>query len=108
MTPAGSHAHGAKFHAYATTDDGGRFRSISLFPGEYDVEVNSTTLDYPVIGRVKVEPGKVATATFDAVSLPRVIGGRIVDGDGKPLDDVEVTLLAPKDSEVVPAARTTS
>lgn len=102
MTPTGSHGHGASFHAYATTDDQGRFRSISLFPGYYDVEVNSTTLDYPVIGRVKVEPGKVSTAMFDAVWLPRVIGGRIVDGVGKPLDGVEVTLLAPKDSEVVP------
>jgi hypothetical protein len=102
MTPPGSHGHGATFHAYATTDDRGRFRSISLFPGDYDVGVNSTTLDYPVIGRVKVEPGKVATATFDAVSLPRVIGGRVVDGAGKPLDGVEVTLLAPEDSGVEP------
>ena len=99
MTPTKSYGHGATFHAYATTDDLGRFRSISLFPGEYDVEVNSTTLDYPVIGQVKVEPGKIASATFDAVSLPRVIGGRVVDKEGKPLDDVEVTLLAPKDSD---------
>ena len=98
MTPTRSHGHGATFHAYATTDEKGRFRSISLFPGEYDVEVNSTTLDYPVIDHVKVEPGQLTTATFDAVSLPRVIGGRIVDRDGEPLDDVEVTLLAPKDS----------
>jgi protocatechuate 3,4-dioxygenase beta subunit len=102
MTPPGSHGHGAAFHAYATTDDRGRFRSISLFPGEYDVEVNSTTLDYPVIGRVKVEPSKVTTPTFEAVSLPRIIGGRIVDAAGKPLDGVEVTLLAPKDSEFEP------
>jgi hypothetical protein len=73
MTPSKSHGHGATFDAYAKTDDQGRFRSISLFPGEYDVEVNSTTLDYPVIGQVKVEPGKVTAATFDAVSLPRVL-----------------------------------
>ncbi len=79
MTPTKSHGHGASFHAYATTNDQGRFRSISLFPGVYDVEVNSTTLDYPVIGQVKVEAGKVTTANFDAVSLPRVIRGRIVD-----------------------------
>ncbi len=100
MTPTHSHGHGSTFHAYAKTDHQGRFRSISLFPGVYDVEVNSTTLDYPVIGQVKVEPGKVTTAAFDAVSLPRVIGGRIVDKDEKPLDDVEVTLLAPNDSEI--------
>jgi hypothetical protein len=105
MTPSKSHGHGATFDAYAKTDDQGRFRSISLFPGEYDVEVNSTTLDYPVIGQVKVEPGKVTAATFDAVSLPRVIGGRIVDMNGKPLDDVEVTLLAPKDSNAEPRGK---
>jgi hypothetical protein len=29
-----------------------------------------------------------------------VIGGRVVDAAGKPLDGVEVTLLAPADSEV--------
>jgi hypothetical protein len=63
---------------------------------------NSSTLDYPVIGRVKVEPGKTTTVTFDAVSLPKIIGGRIVNADGKPLDDVEVTLLAPEDSDAVP------
>ncbi len=102
MTPTGCHGHGCTFHAYATTDDQGRFRSVSLFPGDYDVEVNSSTLDYPVISQVKVEPGKVTTATFDAVSLPKVIGGRIVDQDGKPLDNVEVTLLAPNDSNVEP------
>jgi protocatechuate 3,4-dioxygenase beta subunit len=102
MTPSGSHGHGATFHDYATIDVRGRFPSISLFPGDHDGEVNSTTLGYKVIGRVKLEPGKVATATFDAVSLPRVIGGRVVDGAGKPLDDVEVTLLAPKDSGVEP------
>jgi hypothetical protein len=100
MTPVKSHGHGSTFHAYATTDDQGRFRSISLFPGEYDVEANSPTLDYPVIGQVKVEPGKVKSVTFDAVSLPRVIGGRVIDAEGKPLDGVEVTLLEPKDSGV--------
>jgi hypothetical protein len=47
---------------------------------------------------VKVEPGKVTLATF-AVSLPRVIGGRVVGADNKPLDDVELTPLAPKDSD---------
>jgi protocatechuate 3,4-dioxygenase beta subunit len=103
MTPTGSHGHGATFHAYARTDDRGRFRSISLFPGEYDVEVNSTTLDYLMIGRVKVEPGKTTSATFDAVSLPRVLNGRILDAAGKPVDGVEVTLLAPKDSGVEPS-----
>jgi protocatechuate 3,4-dioxygenase beta subunit len=92
MTPSKSRGHAATFDAYAKTDDQGRFRSISLFPGEYDVEVNSTTLGYPVIGQVKVEPGKDTAATFDAVSLPRIIVGRIVDMNGKPLDDVEVTL----------------
>src|SRR5262249_62212163 len=60
------------------------------------------TLDSAVIGQVKVGPGKLTTATFDAVSLPRVIGGRIVDAAGKPVDGVEVTLLAPKDSAVEP------
>src|SRR4051812_29705381 len=64
MTPAGSHGHGSTFRAYATTDDEGRFRSISFFPGEYDVEANSTTLDYPVLGRVRVEAGTTAPATF--------------------------------------------
>jgi hypothetical protein len=49
MTPSKSHGHGATFDAFAKTDDQGRFRSISLFPGEYDVEVNSTTLVYPVM-----------------------------------------------------------
>ena len=102
MTPTKSHGHGSTFHAYAMTDDQGRFRSISLFPGEYDVEANSSTLDYPVIGHVKVEAGKTTPATFDAVSLPRVIGGRVLDADGKPLDGVEVTLIAPKDSDAEP------
>jgi protocatechuate 3,4-dioxygenase beta subunit len=100
MTSTKSAGQRAAFHAYATTDDHGRFRSISLFPGQYDVVVNSTTLDYPLIGQVKVEPGRVTAATFDNVSLPRVIGGRILGSDGKPLNDVEVTLLAPKDSDV--------
>ena len=102
MTPTGSHGHGVTFSAYATTDDQGRFRSVSLFPAEYDVVVNSTTLDYPVIGQVKVERGKISTVTFDAMSLPKVIGGRIVDSNGKSLDDVEVTLLEPKDSSIEP------
>ena len=101
MTPTKSHGHGSTFHAYATTDDQGRFRSIGLFPGEYVVEANSTTLDYPVIGQVKVEAGKASPAAF-SVSLPRVIGGRVVDAEGKPLDGVEVTLIAPKDSGVEP------
>jgi protocatechuate 3,4-dioxygenase beta subunit len=100
MTSTKSAGQRAAFHVYATTDDHGRFRSISLFPGGYDVVVNSATLDYPLIGQVKVEPGRVTTAAFDAVSLPRVIGGRIIGTDGKPLKDVEVTLLAPKDSDV--------
>lgn len=100
MTPTKSHGHGSTFHAYATTDDEGRFRTITLYPGEYDVEANSSTLDYPVIGQVKVEAGKTSTANFDAVSLPRVISGRVVDAEGKPLDGVDVTLLAPKDSDV--------
>jgi hypothetical protein len=99
MTPTRSHGHGSTFHAYATTDDRGQFLSISLYPGEYDVEANSATLDYPVLGRVKVEAGRIRPATF-SVTLPRVIGGRVVDAEGKPLDGVEVTLLAPKDSEV--------
>jgi hypothetical protein len=51
---------------------------------------------------VKVEPGKITTATFDAVSLPRVIGGVIVGAGGKPRDGVEVTLLDPKDSDIEP------
>lgn len=102
MTPAGSHGHGVTFQTYATTDDRGRFRSAGLFPGEYDVEANSTTLDYPRLGRLTVEPGKETTATFDTVALPRVISGRIVDAAGNPLDGVEVTLLAPKDSQIEP------
>jgi protocatechuate 3,4-dioxygenase beta subunit len=98
--PIQTRGHGSTFLAYATTDGEGRFRSISLFPGEYDVEVNSGTLDHPLIGRVKVEPGKTTSATFDAVSLPKVLEGRVLDSEGKPLDGVEVTLLDPKDSDI--------
>ena len=43
------------------------------------MDVNSTTLNYLEIGQVKVEPGKVTTATFVAVALPRVVRSRIVD-----------------------------
>lgn len=100
MHPTRTRGHGSTFHAHATTDDRGRFRSISLFPGEYDVEANSSTLDYPLIGQVEVEPGETTSATCDAVSLPRVIEGRVLDAAGRPLDGVEVTLLAPKDSDV--------
>jgi hypothetical protein len=99
MTPTKSHGHGSTFHAYATTDDQGRFRSITLYPGEYDVEANSPTHDYPVIGKVNVDAGKVTPVNF-SVSLPRVLSGRVVDAAGKPLDGVELTLLAPRDSGV--------
>jgi protocatechuate 3,4-dioxygenase beta subunit len=100
MHPTTTRGHGSTFHVYATTDGQGRFHSLGLFPGEYDVEANSTTLDYPLVGQVKVKPGKTTFATFDAVSLPKVIEGRVLDAAGKPLDGVEVTLLAPKDSDV--------
>ena len=43
------------FHTYATTDDQGRFRSLRLFPGAYDVVVNSPTLGYPLIGQAKLQ-----------------------------------------------------
>src|SRR5262249_17527057 len=90
---------GSRFWWYATTDDKGRFRTISLFPGEYDVDVNSTTMGYPVLGRGKVEAGKTTFVNCDAVSLPKVIGGRVLDAAGQPIAEVEVTLLAPKDSD---------
>jgi hypothetical protein len=86
------------FDTYEATDDEGHFRSHSLYPGTYGVTVNSTTMDYPVVGHVKVEAGKVTLATF-SVSLPRIIKGRVVGADGKPLEDVELTLLAPEDSD---------
>jgi protocatechuate 3,4-dioxygenase beta subunit len=85
---------------YATTDEQGTFRSDTLFPGEYQVQVNSGTLDYPEIGRVQVEAGRTSTANFADVTLPRVIAGRVVGADGQPIDGVEVTLLAPDDSDV--------
>jgi protocatechuate 3,4-dioxygenase beta subunit len=89
----------SRFWWYATTDNEGRFRTINLFPGEYDVDANSTTMGYPVLGRVKVEAGKTTSVNFDAVSLPKVIGGRVLDAAGQPIAEVEVTLLAPKDSD---------
>ena len=46
------------FHAYATTDDRGEFRSPPLFPGRYFVEENAG--DYPLLGEVVVEAGKTA------------------------------------------------
>lgn len=98
-SPPGSRGHGATFHAYAKTDDRGRFRTLSLFPGAYDVEANSTTLDYALIGRATVEPGKTAASEF-AVTLPRVIEGRVVDDAAKPIDGVFVTILAAADSGV--------
>ena len=101
MTPVGSHGHGSTFHVYATTDEKGWFRSLGLFPGEYDVEVNSSTLDYPVVGRARVAPGATTVVDF-AVSLPRVVGGRVLGADDRPLDGVELTLLASKDSDVEP------
>jgi protocatechuate 3,4-dioxygenase beta subunit len=99
LSPNGS-GRRSDFHVYAKTDDGGRFHSLSLFPGEYELEVNSSTLDYPLIGRVKVEPGKTTAVTFDKVALPKVVEGVVLDAAGKPLDGVEVTLLAPEHSGV--------
>jgi hypothetical protein len=47
------------FHAYATTDERGKFRSPPLFPGRYFVEENAR--DYPLLGEVVVEAGDTAT-----------------------------------------------
>ena len=102
MTPTRSHGHGSTFHAYATTDDQGRFRSISLFPGDYDVEVNSIDArlsgDRPGEGRARQGHHRDVRRRI----TPEGHRGPHRRPDGKPLDDVEVTLLAPKDSSVEP------
>jgi hypothetical protein len=100
MYPINTRGHGSTFHTYATTDGEGRFRSDSLFPGEYDVDVNSSLMRFPMLGRVKVEPGKTTAITFDALTLPKLIEGRVLDSIGKPMPGVEVTLLDPKDEDV--------
>ena len=47
------------FHAYATTDERGEFRSPPLFPGKYFIEENAS--NYPLLGEVVVEAGKTAS-----------------------------------------------
>lgn len=49
---------------YTTTDDKGAVRETALFPGEYDVDVNSPKFSYPVIGHVTIEAGKEAKVTL--------------------------------------------
>jgi beta-lactamase regulating signal transducer with metallopeptidase domain len=44
------------FHAYATTDERGEFRSPPLFAGKYFVEENAR--DYPLLGEAVVEADK--------------------------------------------------
>ena len=60
------------FHAYATTDAAGQFRSEALFPGKYLIAENAG--DSPLLGEVAVEPGK--TAALPAKSGKRRGAGR--------------------------------
>jgi beta-lactamase regulating signal transducer with metallopeptidase domain len=105
MSPVTGRRRGAKFLAYATTDDAGRFRSQPLFPGEYAIDVNDSVRDYPLLGTVKVEAGKTAQVKFDKVTLPKLLKGVVMGADGKPVSAVELTLLAPADEGVAPTTR---
>lgn len=105
LQPSDNRGNNVTFSSYAKTDDRGRFRSITLFPGEYRIDVNDSTMGFPLLGKVKVEPWMVTEVIFDGVTLPEVIEGRVLDADDKPIGNVDVTLLDPKDSDIVPRGK---
>ena len=90
--------HNVKYSAYLPSDENGRFTSPSLFPGEYTIDVNATTLRYPLLGQVKVEAKKTVEVNFSA-SLPRQITGKVVDENAKPVNGAYATILLPQTKE---------
>ena len=72
-----------RFHSYARTDDEGRFTSEPLFPGEYVVDVNSTELGHPVLGRVQIEAKKTLEKEFLQDKLKWAIAMGVTAVNGK-------------------------
>ncbi len=68
---------------YARTDDEGRFTSEPLFPGEYVVDVNSTELGHPVLGRVQIEAKKTLEKEFLQDKLKWAIAMGVTAVNGK-------------------------
>jgi hypothetical protein len=71
-----------RFHVYARTDDGGRFISEPLFPGEYVVDVNSAELGMPVLGKVQIEAKKTLEMEFSQDKLRWAIAEGVTARNG--------------------------
>ena len=62
-TPEGTWKDGP-YLRYTTTDASGCFRVSGLYPREYEIDVNSPKLRYPVIGKAQVQAKTTGTVTL--------------------------------------------
>ncbi len=68
----------------------GRFEIENVAPASYDVTVQGDEFALWALPGVKVEPGETKDLGLVVVNRGRRIGGKVVDGEGKPVSGAEV------------------